>query len=220
VVVRPERLVARFPKLYHMAHDGSWPSIANHGLLSTSALLDLYQLSGAARHAVESEWRPESVPLHLAGASEAVVRDQKPLRPDLLGRCLTDGMTPSEWYELLNGRVFFWLTEENLNVLLHARAYRDQAQTVLTVDTAALLARHLPETELSSINSGSILRGGALRGARTFSSIQDHPTTRVVELAVLRAVPDIAELVIRVERRHPDGSRDLLLRQGSGAGSD
>jgi hypothetical protein len=211
--VRPERLIGRYPRLYHMAHDGSWPSIAEHGLLSTSSLLDLYQLHGDERHAIESEWRPESVPLTRSGLGQAVVRDQKPLRPNLLDRCLTDGMAPSEWYELLNRRVFFWLTEDNLNVLLRARAYRDQTQTVLTVDTAALLDRHLAETELSSINSGSILRGGALRGAHTFSSITDHPSSRVVELAVLRAVPDIMEVVTQVERRHPDGSRDLLCGQ-------
>jgi hypothetical protein len=85
---------------------------------------------------------------------------------------------------------------------------------VLTIDTAAMLERHLAETELSSINSGSILRGGALRGPRTFSSIGDHPTSRVVELAVLGAVPDIRDLVIQVESRHPDGSRDLLFSRG------
>lgn len=212
--MRPERLIGRYPRLFHMAHDGSWPSIAEHGLLSTSALLDLFRVNGEERRVIESEWRPESMALTQDGLGQAVVRDQKPLRPNLLDRCLTDGMTPSRWYELLNRRVFFWLTEDNLNVLLHARAYRDQTQTVLTIDTAAMLERHLAETELSSINSGSILRGGALRGPRTFSSIGDHPTSRVVELAVLGAVPDIRDLVIQVESRHPDGSRDLLFSRG------
>jgi hypothetical protein len=212
--VRPERLIARFPKLYHMAHDGSWPSIAEHGLLSTSSLLDLYRLSGAQRHRIELEWRPESVPLEADGLSRAVVRDQKPLRPDLLARCLTGGMTTSQWYELLNRRVFFWLTAVNLNVLLHARAYRNQPQTVLTIDTAALVDRHLVAVELSSINSGSILRGGALRGAGTFTPIDQHGSSRVVELAVLRSVPDIAEIVSTVERVRPDGSRELLFARG------
>jgi len=41
------------PTLYHMAERGSWPSIREHGLLSTSALLDLYGKQGAEREAIE-----------------------------------------------------------------------------------------------------------------------------------------------------------------------
>jgi hypothetical protein len=208
--VRPDRLVSRYPRLYHMAHDGAWPSIAEHGLLSTTALLDLFGTNGTERHAIESEWRPNSVGIQSVALGRAVIRDQRPLRPDLLARCLTDGMTTQAWYELLNKRVFFWLTEANLDVLLHARAYRDQPQTVVVVDTASLIQHHEARVELSSINSGSILRGGAPRGLQTFKSIEAHTSSRIVELAVSTSVPDIAELVVRVERRHPAGNTELL----------
>lgn len=209
-----ERLVARFPRLYHMAHDGSWPSITAHGLLSTSALLDLYGVAGDERAAIESAWRPGSVALSHPRLGAAVVRDQRPLRPDLLARCLTEGMTPAEWYELLNARVFFWVSEDNLRVLRNALAYRHDPQSILTVDTARLLERHLDDVQLSSINSGSILRGGAARGPRTFRSVDEHDSHRVVELAVLRAVPDITDLVLRVERWLPDGARTLVWENG------
>lgn len=208
--MRIEQFVARFPLLYHMAHDGSWPSITEHGLLSTSALLDLYGVAGVERTAIESAWRPDSVRLMDPSLGSAVIRDQKPIRPDLLARCLTDGMTPTQWYELLNGRVFFWVAEDNLRVLRNAVAYRQHPQTILTLDTAKLVERHLRDVQLSSINSGSILRGGANRGARTFRSVDEHDRNRVVELAVLHHVPDIVDLAVRVERWLPDGARTIV----------
>lgn len=61
--VRAEVLAARFPRLFHMAEAGSWPSIQRHGLLSTSALIDLFEVKGARREALEARHRPESVTL-------------------------------------------------------------------------------------------------------------------------------------------------------------
>ena len=55
-----------------------------------------------------------------------------------LKKCL-NGMTPTEWYRLLNSKVFFWLTAERVTRLLSARAYRKREHTVLTIDTARLL---------------------------------------------------------------------------------
>ena len=42
----PEYLAQRWPRLYHMAEAGSWESVKRHGLLSTTALLDLFEVSG------------------------------------------------------------------------------------------------------------------------------------------------------------------------------
>src|SRR2546429_180882 len=48
-----DQLVAHFPRLYHMAEAGSWPSVEQHGLLSTSALLDLFEVTGEKRRDIE-----------------------------------------------------------------------------------------------------------------------------------------------------------------------
>ena len=40
--MRPEDLWQQYPVLYHIAWGGSWPSIKEHGLLSTKALLRSY----------------------------------------------------------------------------------------------------------------------------------------------------------------------------------
>ena len=42
--VTPEELAQAYPRLYHMADAQSWESIRKHGLLSTSSLLDLYEV--------------------------------------------------------------------------------------------------------------------------------------------------------------------------------
>jgi len=62
-----EELLSDCPTLYHMAEDRSWPSIRHRGLLSTTALLDLYGVKGAARVHIEERRRPASVPLDREG---------------------------------------------------------------------------------------------------------------------------------------------------------
>ena len=51
-------LIANYPRLFHMAEDGSWDSIKQNGQLSTSALLNLYGVDAAQRlELVPSEGR-------------------------------------------------------------------------------------------------------------------------------------------------------------------
>ena len=164
-------LLEHFPRLWHMAEDGSFNSIRKHGLLSTTALLDLYGLKGKQRHALESQHRPESVAIKKEGFPDVIVRDQKPMRESALEKCLTGGLTTEEWYNILNDRAFFWLSRERLRGLLGARAYRKRPQTVLTVDTASLLKAHRERIELSPLNSGATLYVPLLRGRETFQAI-------------------------------------------------
>ena len=44
-----EELVALYPRLWHMAHEGSWPSIRDRGLMSVSAMLDEYNVPDKER---------------------------------------------------------------------------------------------------------------------------------------------------------------------------
>jgi len=198
----PEEFVARYPRLYHMAEQGCWLSVRQYGLLSTTGLLDLFQVSGEARRRIESERRPESVEIRHPTYGKAVIRDQKPLSEANLLACLT-GMTPTEWYEYLNRHVFFWPTEKRLRTLLAARAYRAKPHTVITVDTKALLERHGSKVILSPINSGATVYGGSPRGRDTFSTLSGYPDTiwrqrGVAEVAVEYSVPDIAEITLSV----------------------
>ena len=210
----PDELIRRYPVLYHMAEDGSWPSIQVKGLLSTTALLDLYGIAGFEREEIERHQRRTKVTLSSPEFGDVVIRDQKPLPASKLATCLGGDMTPSDWYALLNARVFFWLTEDRLETLLRARAYRSEPQTILRVDTAALIERHDEAVELSPINSGSVMPMARPRDRDTFKAVAEYERPRVAELCVSYAVPDIASFVITAERRMQDGSRELLYLSG------
>lgn len=217
-----EDLVALCPRLFHMAEDGAWPSIRDHGLLSTSALLDLYGVTGAARDAVEAQRRPAGFRLERPGLPGATVRDQLPMSDAGLARCLDDELAPSDWYRLLNGRVFFWPSAKRLERLLGARAYRGKAQTVLTLDTASLLAAHGTRVELSPINSGATIFSGPRRGLGTFLPLARYPLAQwrakrgaadaVVEVTVTGGVPDAAAHTLRVQRVLGGVTEEILHR--------
>jgi hypothetical protein len=218
--IRAEAFAERFPRLFHMAEAGSWPSIQRHGLLSTSALLDLFEVRGEQRKALEARHRPQSVTLRHPRHGTAVVRDQKPMDDAGLLRSLEGGWVPTDWYQLLNARVFFWVSHEKLEKLLQARAYRDKRQTVLTVDTAKLLARHEARVLLSPINSGATKPFPAQRGPDTFLPMARYPFSDwdrrrkrrhpVAELTVTHSVPDVRDFVLRVEE-YVGGQPDTLL---------
>ncbi|MBA4114897.1 MAG: hypothetical protein H0X71_00310 [Rubrobacter sp.] len=213
-----QRLISRYPTLYHMAEDGSWESIRRHGLLSTSALLDRFEVEGEERFTIESARRPEIVRLEHPKHGTALVRDNKPMQEKALERCLVE-MTPREWYEHLNRRVFFWVEWKRLLKLLGARAYRDRPHLVLEVDTAELLRRHAEKATLSPINSGATFAmNPAPRGTDTFRRIADHPEGKpVVELSVDYAVPDVADFVLSVSRWHgTEKLEEVWRRSGQG----
>lgn len=205
-----DELVARHPIAWHMAEDGNWPGIQSNGLLSTSALLDLYEVSEVLRRQLLSERRPHSVTIRHDGLPDAVVRDQKPMTDAALLKCLQDGITPSAWYETLNRKTFFWVSRERLDRLLQAHAYRTKAQVILTVDTASLIAANHGRVMLSSINSGATLYVPQPRGLKTFVAIDEFQhdailarrsgSDAVVELVVESGVPDIRHHVLYVER--------------------
>jgi hypothetical protein len=50
VALNEADLIKIYPRLWHVAEDGSWPSISRYGLLRTSALLDLYEITGEAEN--------------------------------------------------------------------------------------------------------------------------------------------------------------------------
>ncbi len=75
-----DELISTFPRLYHMAHVKAWPGIKRHGLLSTSALLDLFEVRGSSREALEANnRRNDSITVHHKRYGEAVIRDNKPM---------------------------------------------------------------------------------------------------------------------------------------------
>ncbi len=199
------RFSKRYPHLYHMAESGSWPSIRDRGLLSTSALLDLFEVTGSKRREIESQWRPAGVPIEHPAHGTAVIRDQWPMPPDHLAAAL-NGIVPQQWYELLNSKAFLWLSKKRLMRMLNARPYRDAVHDVLTLDTRAFVGEYMERIEVCSINSGFAMHmfGRVTpRSFETFQTVEQYAATGrlggLAELTVEYAAPDAWRFVTSVE---------------------
>ncbi len=202
-----------------MAEAGSWPLILEHGLLSTSAILDLSGYSREQRDQIEARHRPHKLTLSLPTVGTVIIRDQKPMRDSVL-RTVLDGCTPEEWYRLLNGKVFFWPTRKRLLRFLGAKAYRDADQIVITVDTERLLNDYRKSATLSPINSGATLFNAIERGMETFVPIPDYPweygrrkrsrSEAVAEIAIDRGVMNVASYVTEVRCWRGDSPRRVI----------
>ena len=224
--ISAQKITELYPVLFHMAAARSWSSIRRHGLLSTSALLDLFEVDGDARRGIEEHHRPESVTIRHALYGQAVVRDQKPMSDVGLKRALPPGFPPRKWYLLLNSKVFFWVTEDRLKVMMKARAYRNLTKTVLHVDTAALLHAYSDRVTLAPMNTGCTQPFPHPRSTKTFQRLDSFPFEErrhrgrdaIVELAVDGGVPDIVVFVKRVEEVRPNGRRITLWAPGGKAG--
>lgn len=209
--VDPALLAKLHPTLYHMAEDGTWPSIRQLGLLSTQAIVDLCRPDAYVREQILSTVRRDKIKLTSAALGDMTIRDQRPAK--FLRDCMNDGVSSQDYLDALNGRVFFWLRLSRLNRLLNARPYRDSRHTVLHVDTARLIGAYSGQVQLAPYNTGSMhVPNAPKRGPEVFTDLANYPYERwlakrgrsgepVVELTVSYAIPDIARFVTKVEAR-------------------
>jgi hypothetical protein len=195
-------------RVYHLAEAVNWLLIQRHGLLSANNLFDLADLPPADRK--QLEWQRLQ---YIELPNGVQIRDQRPMSPAALKACLV-GMTPAEWYGLINGRVFFWLEPDRLN--RQRAACGPRPQVVLTVDTAALVARYGEQMEVTPFNTGNARRRPARRGAATFvpyvtwlksgwaseatslGTPQRSRSQLPAELTVVGSVPDVMQFVVGV----------------------
>lgn len=202
-----EKLIELYPRIYHMAERGAWDSIRTRGLMSTTAVLDHLAVADGERARYESEHRGQKMDVKSGDPSSIVLRDQKPMPEGRLITALTGGTTPRQWYELINGKVFFWAEEQRLHGLLGARDYRKLEHDVLTLDSSTFIPAYAEAIWLGHMNSGNTWPMPHRRGTEIFCKIVDYPVTRtgnpkkkVVELVVDYAVPNIADHVLEVRR--------------------
>jgi hypothetical protein len=203
----PERLIELYPRIYHMAEADSWPSIRQHGLLSSNDVATRSGVQGAASEQLRRGHRRAKVAVQVPGIGTIVLRDQLPMPAERIGRALPPGVTPADWYELINDRVFFWAEHHRLVRLLKSRQYGHLEHDVLTINTASLVAIHTERILLCHMNSGNTLPMMTARSPAIFMPIADYPVNgranpvkKVVEVTVLGGVPDIAEHVVEVRR--------------------
>ncbi|MFJ3409137.1 DUF7002 family protein [Pseudomonas protegens] len=200
-----DNFIDRYPRLYHMAEEGTWRSIKQHGLLSTLAVLDRYGINGDQRTALEAQQRVSKVTVGYPGDS-IVLRDQIPMPPKRLQDALVDGTTPAEWYRFINSRVFMWAEEHRLFNLLNARNYKKLTHDVLTIDTASFVRDYSDKIMLCRMNSGNTFPMPHERSLQDFMSIEDYPANprsgapikEVVEVVTEYCVPNVKDYVIEL----------------------
>ena len=185
------------PHLYHFTEQGAWEGVRRNGLLSTSALLDLYGVDGDRRFRLESTKRSKTERLTKPGLPDAFVRDQHAINDTNLRQALTQGITPRQWYEFLNGKVFFWAEPARLYGM--AKAYGRGAREVIVLDTVLLVAAYRDRIRLTHMNSGATRSPYHYRGYNTFCRIEDYPYSKrgkkVAEVCIDVGVPDVVRFV-------------------------
>lgn len=178
------RFAARFPRVWHVIEaDGAGPWLDETGLLPAA---DVHS-DGANRACFR--------PVDLGGGCVAVLRPQ--VMPDhLLLPTLAGDFAgkPALWRQRVNRHVFFWTDPRRRDAFARAcirlRAVPGPPPTTLTLDTAALLARHGSIAFFATINTGSTVRSGARvrRDENTFRPMADYRSGPVAELAIRGAV--------------------------------
>jgi hypothetical protein len=199
----PEELAARHPLLYHVTTPGAWPLIERLGLLSASELLTAFECDAAAAAPLTTARRRTEVAISSPAHGQAILNDNIPLSERALAKCLDDGLAPSDWFAMLNARVFFFPDLKAIT-LLRAKANRDRPREVLAFDTLTLIEANVERAEICPINSGAAFPlAPAPRGLSTFTPLQDvdfsewrkggGARTRrdIKEVAILGSVPHI-----------------------------
>ena len=200
-----------FPRLFHMAHSDSWDGIQRHGLLSTTALLDLFEIGGKQRMEIEATIRKSSIRITHPKHGVAVIRDQKPLMSDKkVASALGDSATPEQWYRLLNTKAYFWVLPERLQRLRNAVEYRAEPQLVLTFDTKRILSAHADKIWLCPMNSGACKPFAHPRTPAIFQRLVDYDfefwrkkrssaQKAVVECTIEYMLPNVEDYLIKKE---------------------
>lgn len=212
------QFISEHSVLYHVTAADSWPSIKEHGLLSTNALLDRSTLEEGESLRIRRSRRKECVPVQGKESHriplKAVIRDQIPMKDKPLKRQLeaqNAGITVKEWYERQNGRVFFFVSREAAADLMNLYAERDQPQCMLEVCTKSLFKACCDKIELSEFNTGSNQQQPDVPKkedgkwhCNLHKPWREYPSRRrkrknvVRELTVPGKIPDIACHVINV----------------------
>jgi hypothetical protein len=220
----PDVLPAR---CYHLVDAANLESVRRDGLLSASRLMRRAGLAAKVRIQSEREQRRARICL----PDGTILRDQVPMPPDALARCIVDGLAPGDWYALLNSMVFFWLDPERLH--RQARAAKAWPQLILEIDTAAMLARYKSRAYVTPFNTGNARRRPARRGRATFVPYSTwmktgwaHESTtlglplrsashRPVELTIADSVHDIMKYVsdVRPSSNHADAPSKWIPRR-------
>jgi len=182
------------PWVYHTTDKSSLAGIKRFGLQSAEEIVGL---TGADARVLLAQRREERRFLPDVEGCKFSLRDQKPMSDAALRKCLEFPLTPSDWYRLINKRVFFWVSPSTADALHSAKATHGSTQVLLKVDARAFLSKYYARAEVTTINAGYAGRRPARRGLATFTPLAkyENGVKSIVELTIVGSVPDIWEFI-------------------------
>lgn len=202
----------RLASAHHVLDRANWAAVQAEGLLPADILIRRECGAASAERLRAQRKRGQSTL-----PSGVRLRDQEPMPPAALDRCLADGLSSADWYALINRGVYFWLDPSRLD--RHLRAMKGP-QVLLEIDGDALAQAYREYAFVTAFNTGSAIRRAAPRGHGSFVPYDDwlgrgwmtetpHPASvrpashPPAELVIRAAIPDIMAHVRSV--RHLDG---------------
>ena len=193
----PDELAARIPRLYHVTDRRSRGLIEREGLLCARSMIERFVSDPEARDRLVSERRRDFLTLHDGPEGYAALNDNAPLVFGKLASRLDDGLSPTDWLRILNGRVFFWPEPQERFFAAGRRGGRELL--LLTLSTASLARAYEGRLDLAPINTGSALREPARRGLRTFTPASEvsWDAWRRLRSDVKSSLDQVRELSIR-----------------------
>ncbi len=205
----PDQFLHRCPALWHVAPAGAWDTIKEVGLRTAEQLIDAADLTDEARTELLDTPRAEAVTLKVDGTG-VLLRDQAPLLKAKLSTTLADGVTEADWIRMVNRRAYLFADRAVLTKALEKYIAADGAQDVLTFSPRRLIDAARYQLELAVRNTtAAARRNDPTKGRDTFLSITRFPDRRPAEVTIVDGLDDLAS-VVRVERHHPDGTREPL----------
>ncbi len=209
-MVNDDEFVARYPRLWHLAHGDAWDGISRRGLMSTQRLVELFEPDEA--ETLLSVRRADSHRMEHPEYGTAVIRDQEPLDVEKLAGCL-DGLTVDGWFRLLNSFVFLFAREDHL-VRMRDKYVKQHPVVVLRLRTDSLVRAHGEFLRVATINTGYTDRKPVRRGVETFTRIPRFDLSkwaRIQEVVVPGEIPDVLPHLDEAYLKLPDGSQSSLL---------
>jgi hypothetical protein len=203
VLMTPQDLAKRHPKLFHMTNLITFKQVRRHGLLTAEAIVQRCVAGSSEQERLLSRRRPRHVHLTDPRRAMFILSDNRPLSEAKLSKVLEDGLTPKDWLKMLSKRVFFWTDRKSVNRLMEASNHATQRKVLLEIDTLKFAQAYGDMIEISPINSGATIHQAAARGHATFAPIRDldfahwrrsrpkkSPDT-IREVTVPQNIPDI-----------------------------
>lgn len=157
-----EEFITKKAFLYHLTDRANFDKIkADKELLSTEAIVNLSSLDDNTKSEFLSQRRKSHETIEI-GEHKYHIRDQRPISPLNLVKCLTTGFSVKDFFRMLNNRVFFWPTIKRLNS--HYKRYARENPIIIMVSTDELLKIN-PHSEFCRLNSGATRSNSHLKGA-------------------------------------------------------